>query len=134
MTGAPRRTSLYSIVWRIVAAILLIVLVLGSVGLGRVPRWFGLYVFGAGIVSAFLYWWDKRRAIAGEWRISEATLHLVDIVGGVVGGLMAQVAWRHKTAKPGFGFATVMVIIVDICALFALDLGALDVLGQKLSG
>ena len=127
MAGTRPRTSLYSIVWRVAAALLLIVLVLGSVSLGRVPRWIGLYFVGTGSVSAFLYWWDKQRAIAGQWRIAETTLQLVDLVGGVIGGLMAQVAWRHKTAKPDFGVATVMVIFVDVCVLIALDLGEVPV-------
>jgi uncharacterized membrane protein YsdA (DUF1294 family) len=118
----PRpRTSLYSIVWRITAVLLLIVLVLGSVSLGRVPRWLGLYCVGAGAVSAALYWWDKQQAIVGGWRIPENTLHLIDMLGGVIGGLMAQVAWRHKTAKPAFGFVTVAVILVDVCLLSAFD-------------
>ena len=115
-------------------AFLLIVLVLGSVSLGRVPRWLGLYFVAAGIVSAALYWWDKQRAIAGEWRVSETTLHFVDVIGGVIGGLMAQVAWRHKTAKPEFGVATLIVSIIDVCVLGALDLGFLNVPGQTLFG
>ena len=121
MNNPRPRTSLYSIVWRVALAILLIVLVLGSVSLGRVPRWVGLYVTAAGIVSAALYWLDKRRAIAGEWRIPETTLHAVDLLGGIIGGLMAQVAWRHKTAKPEFGAATVIVAILDLAVIAAFD-------------
>ena len=135
MTTLSRpRTSAYALAWRAGVALLLIVLVLGSVSLGRVPRWLGLYIFGAGIVSASLYWLDKQRAIAGAWRIPETTLHFIDVIGGIIGGLMAQVAWRHKTAKPSFGMATMMVVVVDICALAALDLGFLDVPGQTLFG
>lgn len=135
MSSSSRpRTSLYSLAWRIVVALLLIVLVLGSISLGRVPRWLGLYVLAAGVVSATLYWWDKRRAIAGAWRIPETTLHSVDLIGGIIGGLMAQVAWRHKTAKPEFGAATAIVAFLDFCVIAALDLGFLNVSGQTLFG
>ena len=49
-----------------------------------------------------LYAADKRRAVRRQWRISESTLHLVELFGGWPGALVAQHALRHKTQKRGY--------------------------------
>ena len=51
------------------------------------------------LVAFALYAADKRRAVRGQWRISEATLHLVELLGGWPGALVAQRALRHKRQK-----------------------------------
>ena len=42
---------------------------------------------------------DKRRSIKGQWRTSERTLHLLELLGGWPGSLIAQQVLRHKTRK-----------------------------------
>lgn len=49
-----------------------------------------------------LYLLDKRAAEAGTMRTRERTLHLVDLLGGWPGGLLAQDRFRHKTRKTAF--------------------------------
>ena len=67
-------------------------------------------------VAAFLmYWTDKLAANAGRSRIAENTLHLADLLGGWPGALIAQQAFRHKTAKASFQqafWATVLLNVV----------------------
>ncbi|GAB3486529.1 DUF1294 domain-containing protein [Azotobacter salinestris] len=50
-------------------------------------------------VSFLQYWLDKRRAATGRWRIPEASLHAVELLGGWPGALLAQQRFRHKTRK-----------------------------------
>lgn len=45
---------------------------------------------------------DKRRAVAGEWRIREATLIGVALAGGWLGAKAGQRRFRHKTRKQPF--------------------------------
>ena len=45
---------------------------------------------------------DKARARANEWRISEATLHLLEVIGGWPGAFVAQRRFRHKIAKRSY--------------------------------
>lgn len=54
------------------------------------------------LVSYILYAWDKGSARRGTWRTPETTLHLVDLLGGWPGGLLAQQSLRHKTIKSSF--------------------------------
>lgn len=45
---------------------------------------------------------DKRFAQANMWRIPEATLHLIEILGGWPGSGLAQQIVRHKTQKASY--------------------------------
>jgi uncharacterized membrane protein YsdA (DUF1294 family) len=45
---------------------------------------------------------DKSAARAGRWRTSEQTLHLLALLGGWPGALIAQSLLRHKSQKTGF--------------------------------
>jgi uncharacterized membrane protein YsdA (DUF1294 family) len=51
------------------------------------------------VVSFGLYWIDKRRAVRGEWRISERTLHGTELLGGWPGAWIAQRVLGHKGRK-----------------------------------
>ena len=45
---------------------------------------------------------DRRRAEEGLWRIPEAQLHLVEILGGWPGAFLAQRRLRHKCSRGGY--------------------------------
>ena len=51
------------------------------------------------VLAFCLYWTDKRRARGGTWRISEAALHGVELLGGWPGAWIAQRVFRHKWQK-----------------------------------
>lgn len=69
---------------------------------GAYPEAFPLYLAGISFLSYLHYAWDKRRAIRKKFRISEARLHLLDLLGGWPGGLLAQRTFRHKVSKTSF--------------------------------
>ena len=59
-----------------------------------------LVIYGFMSVVAFgLYGLDKRRAVRGEWRISERTLHGAELLGGWPGGWLGQRVFHHKGKK-----------------------------------
>ena len=51
------------------------------------------------VIAFAVYSIDKRRAVRGEWRVSEATLHALEMLGGWPGAWIAQQALRHKNQK-----------------------------------
>jgi len=61
-----------------------------------------LIYLGMSAVTMFAYAKDKRRAVTGGWRVSEATLQFLGILGGWPGAILAQSLLRHKTRKPSY--------------------------------
>lgn len=65
----------------------------------------GLSLLAILLLSCFafvLYAYDKRCAVAGNWRIPEAVLLFVAAAGGAMGALLAMYVCRHKTQKKYF--------------------------------
>ena len=78
--------------------------------------WLGLSPFLAWIAGwtlpAFaMYGIDKRQAQQGGWRVPEAVLHGLALIGGVIGAWAGRAVFRHKTQKPVF---TVVLVIASI--------------------
>ncbi|MDM8349683.1 cold shock and DUF1294 domain-containing protein [Pseudomonas sp. sp1636] len=61
--------------------------------------WALLAYAAASSISFGQYWLDKASAMNGHRRIPENSLHLLELLGGWPGALLAQQRWRHKTRK-----------------------------------
>ena len=64
------------------------------------PLWFylliaNLYLFG-------LMGYDKYQAVKKKWRVPEWNLLFMGLIGGGIGGLIAQRVFHHKTRKRKF--------------------------------
>lgn len=68
-------------------------------------------------VTFDLYGRDKFRAGMGMWRISEATLHLLELLGGWPGAVLAQEYFHHKTRKTSYQIQFMMNIIINLLFL-----------------
>lgn len=73
-----------------------------AVGTGVVPRSVVWVLAAVNLLTFATYWWDKRAAVAGHWRVSERTLHLWSLAGGWPAAWWAQQALRHKSSKASF--------------------------------
>ena len=106
----------------------LLVLPLFSVEYLPFQRWVVPAVMAAASGVAWIcYKSDKQRAESGRWRISEAHLHLVELLGGWPGAFLAQRKFRHKTRKGSF--QSIFILIVVLHQLVAVDV----ILGHALS-
>ena len=86
--------------------------------------WVALWYFVASLVAFVLYGWDKRCAARGRWRVSEATLHLWELLGGWPGAVCAQRVFRHKTIKTSFRVVFYLMVALNVFALaFAIHRG-----------
>lgn len=73
-----------------------------AVLLGKLPLLaLGLYIV-ASLVTFIVYGVDKSAARKGRWRTRESTLHLLGLLGGWPGALLAQRVYRHKSKKREF--------------------------------
>ena len=79
-----------------------------------------LAYLAASVLAFAAYAVDKSAAISGRWRTPESTLHMLGLVGGWPGALLAQLLLRHKTSKPSFlaGYwATVLLNVAGFVAV-----------------
>ncbi len=77
------------------------------------PGWFLLYV-ALSAATFGLYAVDKAQAAREAWRVPEPRLHLLALVGGWPGALMAQHVLRHKSVKPSFGRAFRVTVWLNV--------------------
>jgi uncharacterized membrane protein YsdA (DUF1294 family) len=68
-------------------------------------------------LAFILYGYDKLVATLGKWRIPEAMLHYVELLGGWPGALFAQPVFNHKTnwnSKFDFKVVTWLISLLHI--------------------
>jgi uncharacterized membrane protein YsdA (DUF1294 family) len=78
--------------------------------------WLALY-YGASIITYGCYSRDKTAAQNAGRRTPESTLHVMSLVGGWPGALIAQTLLRHKTRKPSFLVGYWFTVIINCIAL-----------------
>ena len=72
------------------------------------------FIFYAGLsrITFILYADDKYRAEHGKWRTSEAVLHSFELMGGWLGGFIAQQKLRHKSRKNSYQVVFWTIVII----------------------
>lgn len=98
----------------------LLVLMLAASLLWQAPGgWFVLYLV-LSVVTFGLYAVDKAQASRDAWRVPEPRLHLLALVGGWPGALLAQQVLRHKSAKASFRRAFWLTVALNVAAFVLL--------------
>ena len=72
------------------------------------------YIVGVNILTFFVYGIDKWRAKKGSWRISEATLLVLAVIGGSIGAWLGMKVWHHKTMHKKFKYGIPAILIIQI--------------------
>lgn len=85
-----------------------------------------IFYLAASPVTFLIYAVDKSAAINGSRRTRERTLHLLALIGGWPGALIAQKLLRHKSQKRSFQIVFRITVVLH-CAL----LGSLLAFGGK---
>lgn len=76
----------------------------------------GTYI-ALSVLTFVAYAIDKAAARKGAWRISENTLHFLDLLGGWPGGWMAQKFLRHKSSKRSFRQVYMVTVVLNVVLL-----------------
>ena len=78
-----------------------------------------IYLFiGINVLTLIVYGIDKWNAKQGKWRISEATLLMLAIIGGSVGALLGMRIWHHKTMHKKFKYGLPLILLAQIALLY----------------
>lgn len=75
----------------------------------------GLYAAASAVTFA-AFALDKRAAIQGRRRTSEATLHALELAGGFPGALLAMALVRHKNRKASYVAVTALITLAHAAA------------------
>ena len=80
-------------------------------------KYLSLYLFLINAVGFLLMLADKRRARYGLWRIPEATLLGIAVLGGSAGSLAGMYLVRHKTRHIQFVLGIPAILLLQIALL-----------------
>ena len=78
-----------------------------------------IYLIAINVVTFFLYGIDKWKAKRSKWRIPEATLLGLAVIGGSIGAWIGMKVWHHKTMHKKFKYGLPLILLAQI-ALIAL--------------
>ena len=72
------------------------------------------YLVLINVITFIAYGIDKLKAKKGKWRIPEATLLLLAIVGGSIGAWCGMKVWHHKTMHKKFKYGVPLILMIQI--------------------
>ena len=79
------------------------------------------YLIVINILTFAVYGIDKWKARQGSWRISEATLLMLAVIGGTIGVLFGMQVWRHKTMHLKFKYGLPLILLAQIALMYLIS-------------
>ena len=71
------------------------------------------YLITVNILTFAVYGIDKLKAKKGKWRIPEASLLGLAVIGGSIGAYFGIKVWHHKTLHKKFKYGIPAIIILQ---------------------
>lgn len=78
------------------------------------------YLLVVNTLTFLLYGIDKYKAKKARWRISEATLLMMAVIGGSIGAWAGMRLWHHKTMHKKFKYGIPLIILLQVALMFYL--------------
>ena len=72
------------------------------------------YFLAVNIIAFIVYGIDKLKARKNLWRIPEATLLLLAVIGGSIGAWMGMYVWHHKTMHLKFKYGVPIILVAQV--------------------
>lgn len=72
------------------------------------------YLIIINIVTFLVYGIDKWKARKTMWRIREASLLMLAVLGGSIGAWLGMKVWHHKTQHKKFRYGIPAIIIIQL--------------------
>lgn len=73
-----------------------------------------LYLVAINLIGSIINIVDKQKAKHNKWRIPEATLWTICILGGSIGSYITMKVIRHKTKHKTFMIGIPLIIVLQI--------------------
>ncbi|MDD6805566.1 MAG: DUF1294 domain-containing protein [Lachnospiraceae bacterium] len=86
------------------------------------------YIVVINVIGFALMGIDKAKARKRAWRIPEATLFLIALVGGSLGTTVGMRVFRHKTLHWYFVFGMPAILIVQILLILFVIYGPINLI------
>lgn len=80
------------------------------------------YLLAINFITFIVYGVDKYKAKKAKWRIPEATLLLMAVIGGSIGAWLGMKVWHHKTLHKKFKYGIPAILLLQIIAIIYLHI------------
>jgi uncharacterized membrane protein YsdA (DUF1294 family)/cold shock CspA family protein len=111
--GAKRNQRLFPYVVMLSFCIALLLLQLTN----NIPFILLIAYLGLSLITFLVYALDKIAARKNRWRTPESSLHLLGLIGGWPGAILAQQWLRHKSIKQPFKGIFWLTVILNMTAM-----------------
>jgi uncharacterized membrane protein YsdA (DUF1294 family)/cold shock CspA family protein len=111
---SPREIKRNDGMLMILMAVCFIVIVGVSVLVTDMPVHVLIVYMAASLLAYVVYAMDKSAAQRNAWRTKESTLHLLSLLGGWPGALIAQKMLRHKSRKVEFRIMFWLTVVLNV--------------------
>ena len=81
------------------------------------------YILCVNLLTFIIYGVDKWKARHAQWRIPEATLLGLAVIGGSIGAWLGMKVWHHKTLHNKFRYGVPLILILQIALLLLFSCG-----------
>ena len=99
------------------AAVVFLITVGAATYFAWIPMPLGVVYLALSLLTFVVYAIDKSKAKRSVWRIPEKTLHLLSLVGGWPGALLAQQLLRHKSSKTSFRIVFWLTLCLNLVVI-----------------
>ena len=76
-----------------------------------------IYLTSINVATFITYGIDKLKAKRSKWRIREASLLLLAVLGGSIGALFGMKVWHNKTMHKKFKYGVPAILIVQMAII-----------------
>ena len=77
-----------------------------------------IYLTSINVATFITYGIDKSKAKRSKWRIREASLLLLAVLGGSIGALLGMKVWHHKTMHKKFKYGLPLILLAQIVLIY----------------
>ena len=88
---------------------------------------FIIYFLLVNLLGFYAMYTDKLRAKKRAFRVPEATLFAIAIIGGTIGCILGMYTFRHKTKHWHFVYGMPILLVLQIVSILLLQLAPIEI-------